>query len=128
MIMQVMMSPAVALHHWAVNNMSIAKVLSHTGYTTVGALYEQYLEDLENRLAAMEDKYMSPDERQAEEDRDTVWDEFGDYIREFVPPAEYDDEIERLLPLIAATRLLKSEAASKRFRDAVRRRKARLLQ
>lgn len=127
MIKQVMMSPAVALHHWAVNGMSIAKVLSHTGYATTGALYDQYLEDLQNHLAALEDKFMSPEELQREEDVDAVWAEFGSYMKEFVEPSEYQEEIERLLPLIKATRQIETAARSKPFRDAVARRKGRAL-
>jgi hypothetical protein len=124
MIKQVMMSPAVALHHWAVNGMSIAKVLSHTGFSTTGELYDQYLEDLQNHLAALEDKFMSTEEQQHEEDVEQVWKEFGDYMREFVQPSEYLEEIDRLLPLIVATRQMHDAARSKPFRDAVRRRKA----
>jgi len=124
MIKQVMMSPAVALHHWAVNKMSIAKVLSHTGFRSTGELYDHYLEDLQNRLIALEDKMMSPEERQHEENVDAVWREFGSYMREFVQPSEYLEEIERLLPLIEATRQIEASARSRPFRDAVRRRKA----
>ncbi len=124
MIRQVMMSPAVALHHWAVNGMSIARVLSHTGYATTGALYDQYLEDLQNHLLALEDKFMSPEDRQREEDVDAVWQQFGDYMREFVQPSEYLEEIERLLPLIETTRQIENSARSQPFRDAVKRRKA----
>jgi len=124
MIKQQMMSPAVALRHWAVNKMSIAKVLSHTGFATTGALYDQYVEDLENRLAALEDRHMTPEELQREEDVDQLWKEFGDYMREFVQPSEYQEEIERMLPLIKMTRQMETAARSKPFRDAVKRRKA----
>lgn len=124
MIKQQMMSPAVALHHWAVNKMSIAKVLSHTGFRSTGEVYDRYLEDLENRLMALEDKCMSPQERQREEDVEQVWREFGGYMREFVQPSEYLEEIDRLLPLIVATRQMHDAARSRPFRDAVRRRKA----
>ena len=67
---------------------------------------------------------MSPDERQREEDVDAVWREFGDYMREYVQPSEYHEEIERLLPLIVATRQMHDAARSRPFRDAVHRRKA----
>lgn len=127
MIRQVMMSPAVALHHWAVNGMSIANVLSHTGYATTGALYDQYLEDLQNHLLALEDKFMSPEDRQREEDIDAVWDEFGSYMKEFVHPSEYLEEIERLLPLIKSTRQIEAAVRSRPFRDAVARRKGRAI-
>lgn len=127
MIKQVMMSPAMALHHWAVNKMSISKVLSHTGFATLGGLHDQYMEDLYNHLMALEDKYMSPADRQREEDVDAVWSEFGDYIREFVEPSEYQEEIERLLPLIIATRQIEASVRSRPFRDAVARRKAQAL-
>lgn len=123
MIRQQMMSPAVALHHWAVDTMTIDKVLSHTGFRCLGELYDRYLEDLQNHLMALEDKYMTPEERQREEDVDKVWLEFGDYMREFVQPSEYHEEIERLLPLIKTTRQIEDAARSKPFRDAVKRRK-----
>lgn len=127
MIKQLMMSPAMALHHWPFNKMTISNVLSQTGFTTLGGLYDQYQEDLINHLMALEDKYLTPAYRQRDEDVDAVWAEFGDYIREFVPPAEYDDEIERLLPLIVATRQSEASARSRPFRDAVARRKAQAL-
>lgn len=116
------MSPAIALYHWRVNGMSIRNVLSQTGFRSIADLYDAYTEELESSEMAHQDR-MSPAERQREEDVDAVWLEFGDYLREFVPPAEYDAEIERLLPLIVSTRQAKAAAMSKPFRDVVRRRK-----
>lgn len=127
MIKQQMMSPAVALHHWAVNNMPIANVLSHTGFRCLGELYDRYLEDLQNHLMALEDRHMTQEELQREEDVDQLWKEFGDYMKEFVEPSEYHAEIERLLPLIKTTRQMENAARSRPFRDAVARRKGRVL-
>lgn len=127
MIKQQLMTPAIALHHWAVNNMPIANVLSHTGFRCLGALYDQYLEDLQNYLMSLEDKFMTPEELQREDDVEMVWQEFGSYMREFVQPSEYQEEIERLLPPIKATRQIENAARSQPFRDAVARRKGRSL-
>jgi len=123
MIKQQLMSPAVALMHWRENKMSVDKVLSHTGYVRWSDLAADHAEALENQETAMQDLLMSPEEREREEDVAEVWDQHGDFLREFVPPAEYDDEIERLLPLIKSTRQSIDAARSKPFRDAVRRRK-----
>lgn len=123
MIKQQTMSPAIALYHWCENGMSIDKVLSHTGFRSIGELYQNFADDMENQEAALQDRMMSPAERQREEDVEAVWSEYGDYLREFVPPNEYEDEIERLLPLIKTTRQIENAARSKPFRDAVRRRK-----
>ena len=122
MIKQQMMSPAVALMHWRENGMSMAQVLSHTGYVRWSDLAADHAEALENEEIAKQDRLMSPDERQREEDVEAVWDRHGDYLREFVSPSEYDEEIERLLPLIKKTRQMQNAARSKPFRDAVRRR------
>ena len=118
------MSPAIALYHWRVNRMSIRNVLSHTGFRSIADLYDAYTEELESNEMALQDRMMSPDERQREEDIEAVWCEFGDYLREFVHPSEYQDEIERLLQLVKTTRQIENAARSKPFRDAVRRRKA----
>ncbi|MBY3044857.1 hypothetical protein [Rhizobium leguminosarum] len=126
MIKQQMMSPAVALYHWRVNGMSMQKVLSHTGYSRWSDLAEHHTEALENQEIAMQDMLMSPEERQREEDVEAVWERCGDYLREMVSPAEYADEIERLLPLIKSTRQMMHSARSKPFRDAVKRRKSTL--
>lgn len=122
MIKQVMMSPAIALFHWRENGMSIDKVLSHTGFKTLFDLYDEHIYDLTAQEWAEDDMRMSPDEHDREEIVAEVWVEFGDYIREFVPPAEYDDEIERLLPLVKKTRQIKAAARSQGFRESVRRR------
>ncbi|KAB1086164.1 hypothetical protein F4V91_06785 [Neorhizobium galegae] len=124
MIKQQVMSPAVALYHWRENGMSIEKVLSQTCFTSIGELYQTFDDDMKNEQAAVAERMMSPDERQREEDVDATWVDFGDYLREFVPPSEYQDEIERLLPLTKTTRQIKAAAMSRPFRDAVRRRKA----
>ncbi|MDX0503622.1 hypothetical protein GOC80_13400 [Sinorhizobium medicae] len=123
MIKQQMMSPAVALYHWRVHGMSMAQVLSHTGYVRWSDLAADHAEALENQENAMQNMLMSPEERQREEDVEALWERYGDYLREMVPPAEYADEIERLLPVIISTRQLNDAARSKPFRDAVRRRK-----
>lgn len=123
MIKQQLMSPAIALYHWRVNRMSIRNVLGHTGFRSIADLYDAYSEELESNEMAIQDRMMSPDDHQRDEDVDAVWSEFGDYMREFVPPNEYEDEIERLLPLVISTRQIEASAMSKPFRDAVRRRK-----
>ncbi|TZG36617.1 hypothetical protein [Agrobacterium sp. B1(2019)] len=127
MIKEVIMSPAMALYHWRVNRMSIRNVLSQTGFRSIGELYEAYHEELESTEMSMQDHMMTPEDHQREEDVDAVWLEFGDYLREMVPPAEYDDEIERLLPLVIATRQIEASARSRPFRDDVKRRKAQAL-
>lgn len=118
------MSPAVALYHWRVHGMSMDKVLSHTGYVRWADLAADHAEAMANEEIAMQDMMMSPDERQREEDVEAVWERCGDYLREMVPPSEYQDEIERLLPLIKKTRQMQDAARSRPFRDAVRRRQA----
>lgn len=127
MIKEVIMSPAMALYHWRVNRMSIRNVLSQTGFRSIGELYEASHEELESTEIAMQDRMMMPEDHQREEDVVAVWAEFGDFIREFVRPAEYDEEIERLLPLVVATRQIEASVRSRPFRDAVARRKAQAL-
>ena len=122
MIKQVYMSPSKALHHWIVDGMTIEHVLSQTGYTRWADLSADHIDALESTEFARQDHMMSPEERQREEDVEAVWTEFGDYMREMVPPSEYELEIERLLPLIVATRQIEDAARSKPFRDAVKRR------
>ncbi len=122
MIRQVYMSPSKALYHWIVDGMTMEQVLSQTGYTRWADLSADHIDALESTELALQDCMMSPEERQHEEDVDAVWIEFGDYMREMVPPDEYELEIERLLPLIVATRQIEDAARSKPFRDAVARR------
>lgn len=124
MIKQVIMSPGVALYHWREKRLTIEQVLSHTGFRSIGGLYDLYNEELESTEMAMQDRMMMPEDHQREEDVEAVWDEFGDYMKEFVPPSAYEAEIERLLPLVAMTRQINDSARSKPFRDAVKRRKA----
>lgn len=123
MIKQQLMSPSKALYHWLVDGMSMEQVLTQTGYTRWSDLSADHVEALESEEMARQDRMMSPGERQREEDVEALWSEFGDYLREFVPPSEYQDEIERLLPLVKTTRHMENAARSKPFRDAVRRRK-----
>lgn len=122
MIKQQMMSPAVALFYWREKGMSIEKVLSHTGFPGFAELYDEYICDLIAQERAEDDVLMSPEDHDREEDAAEVWVEFGDYMREFVPPDEYDDEVERLLPLIKKTRQIREAARSQGFRNSVRRR------
>ncbi len=122
MIKQQLMSPTVALMHWRENKMTMDKVLSHTGYVRWSDLASDHSEALENEEIATQDMMMSPADRQREEDVEAVWERHGDYLREFIPPAEYDEEIERLLPLVKKTRQQMNAARAKPFRDAVRRR------
>lgn len=122
MIKQQMMSPAIALYHWRENRMSIDKVFSHTGYTSLSELHGEYIYDLIAQEWAEDDMQMTAEDHQREEDVAEVWSEFGDYLKEMVPPDEYDLEIERLLPLIENTRQLKASARSRGFRESVRRR------
>lgn len=124
MIKQQLMSPSKALYHWLVDGMSMQQVLSQTGYTSWADLSAAHIDALESTEIAVQDRMMSPAERQREEDIEAVWEEFGDFMREFVPPNEYADEIERLLSLIIATRRYQDSARSQPFRDAVERRKA----
>lgn len=124
MIKQQLMSPAVALMHWRVHGMSMAQVLSHTGYVRWSDLAADHAEALANEEAAIQDMMMSPEERQREEDVEAVWERHGEFLREFVPPAEYDQETERLLPLVKKTRQQMNAARSKPLRDAVKRRKS----
>lgn len=122
MIRQQMMSPAIALYFWREKGMSIEKVLSHTGFTGFAELYDEYICDLIAQERAEEDFLMSPEEHQREEDVASLWAEFGDYMKEFVPPDEYDLEIDRLLPLVKKTRQIREAARSRGFRESVRRR------
>lgn len=126
MIKQVIMSPAIALYHWREKRLTVEQVLSHTGFRSIGELYDVYHEEVESTDMALQDRMMSPEDRQREEDVEALWGEFSDYLKEFVPPAEYDAEVERLLPLVVATRRFHDAARSQPFRDAVRRRKAQI--
>jgi hypothetical protein len=123
MIKQVYMSPSKALYHWLVDGMSMVQVLTQTGYKRWSDLSADHVAALESEEMARQDRMMLPAERQREEDVDAVWVEYGDYLKEFVPPYEYQDEIERLLPLIKTTRQMQDAARSKPFRDAVKRRR-----
>lgn len=123
MIKQVLMSPAKALYCWREKGMSMEAVLSHTDFSRWSDLHDEYIYDLIAQEWAEDDMRMTPEERQREEDVEAIWDEFADYMKEFVPPAEYEDEIERLLPLIKTTRQMQDAARSQAFRDSVRRRK-----
>jgi len=127
MIKQVYMSPSKALYHWIVDGMTMEQVLSQTGYTRWADLSADHIDALESTELALQDRMMSPEDHQREEHIDAVWSEFGDYIREFVPPAEYQEEIERLLPLIIVTRQIEDAARSRPFRDAVARRKGQMV-
>lgn len=118
------MSPSKALYHWLFDGMTMEQVLLHTGYSRWSDLATDHIDQLESTEMARQDRMMSPDERQREADVEAVWQEFGDFMKEFVPPSEYEDEIERLLPLVIATRQMQAAAMSRPFRDAVRRRKA----
>src|SRR5690606_23858167 len=100
MIDQVLMSAPRAIHHWIRDGMTTEAVRSHTGFQSISELWDAYNNDLRAEEMAQEDMYMSPDERQHEEDVLDVWEEFGSYLQEFVPPSEYALEVERLMPLI----------------------------
>jgi hypothetical protein len=122
MIRQQMMSPAIALFHWRENGMSIDKVMSHTGYKCLSDLHDEYIYDLIAEERAQDDFRMTAEDHQREEDVELVWSEFASYMKEFVPPDEYADEIERLLPLVQMTRQIREAARSQGFRNSVRRR------
>ena len=115
MIKQVMMSPSVALYFWREKGMSMDKVLSHTGFKRWSDVYSEYIYDILAEEAAQDDMRMTPEQREYEENVEATWEEFGDYIREFVPPDEYDLEIERLLPLVKMTRQMQDAARSHGF-------------
>lgn len=115
MIRQQLMSPAVALYHWRANGMSIDKVMSHTGFKCLSDLYDEYIYDLIAQEWAEDDMRMTDEDHQREEDIELVWSEFGDFIREFVPPDEYDSEIERLMPLVKMTHQILKSGRSHRF-------------
>lgn len=126
MIRQQLMSPSKALYCWREKGMSMDKVLSHTGFTRWSELFAEHTYDLIAEEMAKADMMMTPEERQREEDVVEVWNEFGDYLREMVPPSDYEEEIERLLPLVRTTRQIQDAARSQGFLDAVRRRKSQL--
>ncbi|MBY5684807.1 hypothetical protein HFO32_22045 [Rhizobium leguminosarum] len=115
MIKQVMMGPSKALHHWAVSKMTIGNVLSQTGYSNIQALHAEYAYELAAEEMAREDMMMSPAERQHEADVEEVWEQFSDFLKEMVPPAEYDLEIERLLPLVQMRQQAQRTAAASSF-------------
>ncbi|MBB4104391.1 hypothetical protein [Allorhizobium borbori] len=116
------MSPSVALYFWREKGMSMDKVLSHTGFKRLADLHEELIYDLLAQEWAEDDMRMTPEQREHEELVEATWEEFGDYIREFVPPDEYDQEVERLLPLIKKTRQIIAAGRSKKFRESVKRR------
>ncbi|RVL87693.1 hypothetical protein CN140_01810 [Sinorhizobium meliloti] len=115
MIQQQMMSPSWALYYWREHGMTIKNVLRHTGFRSINELHVEHEYDLGADEMAKEDLMMSPEERQREEDVEAVWQEFGDYMREMVPPSEYDLEIERLLPLIQMRQQAQRTAAGRSF-------------
>lgn len=110
-----MLTPQQAVMRWLVHGLDQDKVLPRTGYRSMYALYDAYMQDQANFQAAKSDLMMSPEERVREDDVAEVWEVFGDYLREHSHPAEYADEVRRLIPLIKKRQQSRRETASKSF-------------
>jgi hypothetical protein len=112
---ELLLTPQQAIQRWLVQGLDQDDVLPFTDYRSIYALYEAYMEDQENWRAVKRDMAMTAAELGREDDVREVWETFGDYLREHLYPAEYDDEINRLIPLIKKRQQAQRETASKKF-------------
>ena len=111
----VVISPAVALGYWREGRMPIERVMSQTGYQRFSDLYEAYTEMMENEAAAQQNMAATQQQCDLSDDRSEVWSVYGSYLREFVSPPEYGEEVDRLVPIIRVERQAVNAAASKSF-------------
>ncbi|KPF43032.1 hypothetical protein [Rhizobium sp. AAP43] len=112
---ELLLTPQQAIQRWLVQGLDYDDVLPFTGFRSLYALYEAYLEDQENWRAVNRDMDMTAGDMEREDDIREVWDTFGDYLRENLYPAEYDEEVQRLIPLIKKRQQAQRVAASKNF-------------
>lgn len=109
------LTPQQAIQRWLVQGLDQDEVLPFTGHRSIVSLYNAYMEDKENWRAVKRDMAMTANELEREDDVREVWETFGDYLREHLYPAEYDDEISRLIPLVRKMQQSRLETASKKF-------------
>lgn len=109
------LTPQQAIQRWLVQGLDQDDVLPFTGYRSIYALYEAYMEDQANWQLTKTDAQMTAADLEREDDVREVWETFGDYLREHLYPAEYDDEVARLIPLIKKRQQAQRVAASKHF-------------
>ncbi|MFL0693395.1 MAG: hypothetical protein ACJLUP_15260 [Agrobacterium tumefaciens] len=110
-----LLTPQQAIQRWLVQGLDQDDVLPFTGHRSIYSLYEAYLEDQENWRMVQADAQMTAADLEREDDIREVWETFGDYLREHLYPAEYDDEVARLIPLIKKRQQSRRETASKHF-------------
>lgn len=110
-----LLTPQQAVDRWLIQGIDQDDVLPFTGYRSIFALYEAYLEDQANWKMTKADAQMTAADLEREDDIREVWETFGDYLREHLYPAEYDDEVQRLIPLIKKRQQSRRETASKHF-------------
>ena len=112
---ELLLTPQQAIQRWLVQGLDQDDVLPFTGYRSIFALYQAYMEDQANWQMAKADALMTAADLEREDDVREVWETFGDYLREHLYPAEYDDEINRLIPLIKKRQQAQRVAASRHF-------------
>lgn len=110
-----LLTPQQAIQRWLVQGLDQDEVLPRTGYRSMYALYDAYMEDQENWRAVKRDMSMTAADLEREDDVREVWEVFGNYLREHLYPEEYDDEVRRLIPLIKKRQQFRRETASKHF-------------
>lgn len=110
-----LLTPQQAIQRWLVQGLDQDDVLPRTGYRSIVALYDAYMEDQSNWHMTQADAQMTTADLEREDDVREVWEVFGDYLREHLYPEEYDDEVRRLIPLIKKRQQAQRVAASKHF-------------
>lgn len=110
-----LLTPQQAIQRWLVQGLDQDEVLPFTGHRSIVSLYEAYMEDQANWRMVKAESQMTAAELEREDDVREVWETFGDYLREHLYPAEYDEEVQRLIPLIKKRQQSQRVAASKNF-------------
>lgn len=112
---ELLLTPQQAIQRWLVQGLDQDEVLPFTGHRSIFSLYEAYMEDQANWATIQRDMAMTAADLEREDDVREVWETFGDYLRENLHPAEYDDEVARLIPLIKKRQQSRRETASRHF-------------
>jgi hypothetical protein len=110
MIKAVVMSPNVALSHWAERRMSVDQVLSHTELPSPAAVIRAADEALENECAAVEMLTMTVEEEEEIELQAAVWASYGDCLHEQCTVEDQQAQFARIMKTI------REEQAAKAFR------------
>jgi hypothetical protein len=110
MIKALVMSPNVALSHWAAGRMTVDQVLSHTDLSSPAEVIRAADEALENEKSAVEMLTMTVEEEEEIELQAAVWASYGDYLHE---QCTVDDQQAQFARIMKAVR---EERAAKPFR------------